>query len=245
MIKSRNFAKMLVIMFVVFLGSVNVALAVPTLQLYSPDATYFDEYYVDDEYVITESWFIYSNSFDLQVLGATQPNGVTVIENVKLHFAVPEEYFRPDGSIHILGEGIDITIAGGDMKYGHPADLSQPHGIYDTYYYSVELPDLEVGTAGDTIFDYNENYTPGNPGKPDTGAIQYYEVSYENYFLIHMDLTGRAMKYNENGELLNSWDRFAPFSHDADAVVPEPATMFLVGTGLIGLGWKARRKLKK
>ncbi|MDP3029767.1 MAG: hypothetical protein Q8O04_09795 [Deltaproteobacteria bacterium] len=55
MTKSRNFAKMLVIMFVVFLGSVNVALAVPTLQLYMPGAKYFAEYYVDDEYKITEA----------------------------------------------------------------------------------------------------------------------------------------------------------------------------------------------
>lgn len=243
---------MLVIMFVVFMGSVNVALAVPTLQLYSPDATYFDEYYVDDEYVITESWFIYSNSFDLQVLGADQPNAVTHIENVKLHFAVPKVYYErvadADGFIHIEGmiggdeAVINKTINYTDMIYGQPDEVSQPHGIYPyAYYYSVALPDLEVDTARETIYDYNPEET--DPGV-DTGDIQYYTVTYGGYFLIHMDLTGTVVSVGKNGKVTECLE-FAPYSHDADAVIPEPATMLLVGTGLIGLGWTARRKLKK
>lgn len=232
--ESRNFAKMLVIIVVVFMASVNVAFAVPTLQLYMPSADYnFD----------TESWLTYDNPFQLQVLGAQQP--AVLVKDVRLHFAVPKEYYErvEDGFIHIEGmiggdeAGINQTINYTDMIDDQPVEVSQPHGIYPTYYYSVKLPDLMVSTAGETIYDYNPEET--EPGE-DKGDIQYYRVTYGGYFLIHMDLTGTLIKENGKEE-----ETFAPFSHDADAVVPEPATMLLVGTGLISLGWTARRKFKK
>ena len=36
-----------------------------------------------------------------------------------------------------------------------------------------------------------------------------------------------------------------PFSHDGASAIPEPATLFLLGAGLIGLGAFGRRKFFK
>jgi len=224
MTKPKKFGKILIFILTILIS--NVALAVPTLQLYMPDAEYNEE---------TESWLTYSNPFELQVLGADQPNRVMYIKNVKLHFAVPEQYFVSDGYIHIVGEGIDVMIESSMMNYGQPEEIDQPHGIYPTYYYSVSLPNLEVDTAGETIYNYN----PGEDGQ-DTGDIQYYTVSYDKYFLIHMDLTGIAV-WKDNSE----HEVFAPYSHDADAAVPEPATLFLIGFGLIGIRIANKFKLER
>ena len=209
-----------VIMMVLF--TVNMAFGIPTLQLYIPDANYNEN---------TESWLACNNPFELWVVGADQPNQVDYIKDVKLHFAIPMEYYVPDGNIHIWGEGIDKWID--SFTLGQPAEIQQPHGIYPAYYYTLDLPDLEVDTAGETVYNYN----PGEDGQ-DTGDIQKFYVEYTNYFLIHMDLTGVAVW--ENGRLKNV---FAPYSHDADApsIVSEPSTFILIGGGIIILMVYRRR----
>lgn len=214
------------------------AIAVPTLQLYMPGSTYN---------ATTETWLTFDNPFELQVLGADQPNNVDKIENVKLHIAIPDYdgYDESSGTITIKDES-NATIAslsGGNAIYGIPPELggssgnSRTHGVFPTLYFSVGLPNLLVSTAGETILNYN----PGETGS-DTGDIQTYFIEYSNLFLLHMDLTGTAVYVPGRNGYIRTEEKFAPFSHDADAKVPEPSTLLLLVSGLAGLGLIGRRK---
>ncbi len=57
---------------------------------------------------------------------------------------------------------------------------------------------------------------PLSPTGGDSGDLQFYTVEYTDYFHLHMDLVGTAS--SANGK--KTKDKFAPFSHDADAPTP-------------------------
>ncbi len=158
------------------------------------------------------------------------------------------------------------------MVYGTPpldaldqfhdaGDLSR-HSIFDTYFSQHGFQ----FTAGDTTTTYNTQDDPGGTLFDTSGSGSYYaqfdvDVSgLDSGFGLHFDL------YNTDVLMDGDIDRddFAPYSHDAEILrppgpgpgpgpggpgpgpgtsIPEPGTLFLLGSGLAALlGSKGRKR---
>jgi hypothetical protein len=241
------------IIFLMFAAG-EVCLAVPTLQLYSPGATYDNG---------TQTWVSTQDPFELWVVGATTPNWVNYISNVELFIAVPTEHWDPSATVtlHAITDHVgdnnplhsfpDVTLTSADVQYGTPSEAGYfndknfpSHGLYPAYFWAVSLPILQVDPvmgANETVYDFSGNFDLGPPvvaDGTDSGDIQYFQITYSPYapeFKLHMDAIGEA----HNGHV--EWV-FAPFSHDAETAIPEPGTTALLATGLVALACGSLRR---
>lgn len=239
-------------------------LAVPTLQTFSPQGSYDS---------VTESWVVSTDPFGLWVVGAQTPDWVQSITDVSLLVAVSAEFWDPAAVVNIKAisspsalspdvnpVSLDVTLTaanltsvdgGGNPVPGSPGDYGlysnfPGHDLYPAYFWAVSLPDLLVDFAQEDVYDFGPGFDIDNPGPPqDVGDVQYYQVAYAPYsadFMLHFDLIGLAL----DQKMCCMKSRFAPFSHDTIAVVPEPGTILLTGLALAGLGvGRLKRRRRK
>lgn len=190
----------------------KAALAVPSLQLFIEGAIYD---------AATETWVTPATDFNLQVIGSSN-----VIEDVYLAIAVPT---AESGTVSINGTPVGpFTFGTPTMGDGNPLP---GHGIYPADFATYFMGDFGLLYP---VFDMQ----PGGEAGSADGEIKTVAVSITGYSDVHFDaydhiVSGSKVKY-----------RFAPFSHDAEHnnVVPEPSTLLLLGSGLLGSIFLRRKR---
>ena len=237
------------------------AAALPALQLDIVGAPYVDSETIDvfgTPVTIVEGDFSLESSFTLRVLGVKKFDWVDRITDLTLYFAFEAGDYEKNsatGSVTVS----DITDGGSTLlgetepaRFGVPDGLPE-HGVYPSYYLTYRLPDLHVGAGAEEIFDVE----PGQDGSG-VGDILELRIEYDEFFYIHMDVSGTAVSADGATEQFV----FAPPSHDADADAPltltagvfdtedvgpllavdEPSSLAVFAFGLVGLGALRRRR---
>ncbi len=240
----RSGKKMKTILLVLTIGLMTApaTYAVPHLQLFIDGATYDWD---------TQTWVLASTgSVDLYVISANEEHTGVIVSMALSGFG---EFEDPTSSVSVTGFGYDQSIW--DYGFGpittvetwDGSDDLPRHGIFPTWFAEVNTEDYNMSQDVGDVQPGPDFWDPSPDGSGPAnarGEVRVFNLSIDAPLgtSVHFD----AYTLMNEGLLADIViDEFAPFSHDATTtIVPEPGTILLMSTGLLGLGLSAIRRRK-
>ena len=231
----------------------QAVLAVPTFQVYSPDAA-AASYGADQD-----TWFVTSSSFELWVLGAYSVSGNTLsLTDGRLLVSVPD---GEQGSILITGiKGtanpslVVTTNADVDPLSGAPTPSGysekwrfEPVGEHFNSHYPLQdgvsdflIYDIDSFASNtDQIYDYDADNGGSITPTSSWGEIKEFAIQVSGFSWVHFDAYGLET-WAAGNKWKTSWD-ISPGSHDV-TYIPAPGAVLLAGIGVGLVAWLRRRR---
>ncbi len=212
------------------------AYAVPHLQLFIDGATYDWD---------TQTWVLATTgSVDLYVISAKEEHYDVLVSMALSGFGGG----NPSGIVSV--SGFDNAPSPWTWGFGPIASAPgfdgnedlPPHGVFPTWFAEVNTEDYGLtGFVGD-VQPGSDFWDPTINGPGPANAQGQFKV-----FSLSIDAPlGTSVHFDAYTLIDGKLDEFAPFSHDASTtIVPEPGTILLMSSGLLGLWLSAIRRRKR